>query len=228
MHVAVLKQIARVALGRQVRIPITIRRPATRLGSSYGGWTLDVSALSASSVVFSCGVGEDISFDLDLIDRTGATVHAFDPTPKALDFIARQNLPPQFRFHAVAIGAYDGSLTLYPPQEQGWASWTHVRLSAGQSIEVPVRSIASVARELELKHLDVLKLDIEGAEYEALEALLMSDDRLSIDQILVEFHHRLPGIGREKTKTAIKQISAAGFGAYAVSDGGNEISFARK
>jgi hypothetical protein len=36
--------------------------------------------------------------------------------------------------------------------------------------------------------LDVLKVDIEGAEYEVLPALLA--DGIEIDQILIEFHDR--------------------------------------
>jgi len=37
---------------------------------------------AATAVVYSLGIGEDISFDLALIEKYGARVHAFDPTPK--------------------------------------------------------------------------------------------------------------------------------------------------
>jgi hypothetical protein len=42
-----------------------------------------------------------------------------------------------------------------------------------------------------------MKMDIEGAEYEVLDGLLSSP--IKPTQLLVEFHHRFPGIGLEKT-----------------------------
>ena len=42
-------------------------------------------------------------------------------------------------------------------------------------------------RDLGHDHLDVLKMDIEGAEYAVLDDMLQSD--ILPDQLLVEFHH---------------------------------------
>jgi hypothetical protein len=71
--------------------------------------------------------------------------------------------------------------------------------------------------------IDVLKMDIEGAEYEVIEDIVSS--RISINQILVEFHHRFPTIGIEKTKNAIKQLNKAGYKIFSISESGQEYSF---
>ena len=42
--------------------------------------------------------------------------------------------------------------------------------------------------EFGLNHIDVIRMDIEGAEYEVLENIL--NNRISVDQILSEFHDR--------------------------------------
>src|SRR5271156_3478549 len=49
------------------------------LGTSYGGWPAPVQLLDQSSVAYSIGAGGDVSFDTELIRRTGCVVHSFDP-----------------------------------------------------------------------------------------------------------------------------------------------------
>ena len=46
--------------------------------------------------------------------------------------------------------------------------------------------------------IDLLKIDIEGFEYEVLEDCL--EDRIPIKQICVEFHDFFPEISKAKTK----------------------------
>jgi len=63
--------------------PNVVRHPATEyFGTAYGGWPVITSQLDSTSTVLSFGLGEDISFDLGVIDRFGSAVHGFDPTPK--------------------------------------------------------------------------------------------------------------------------------------------------
>ena len=59
-----------------------MRCPTERMGGEYGGYVMCPLGLTDRSVVYSLGVGEDIAFDLELIDRLSATVHAFDRTPR--------------------------------------------------------------------------------------------------------------------------------------------------
>ena len=66
------------------------------LGTEYGAHTVCRDGLSANSVVYSFGVGEDASFDLELIGRFGCTIHAFDPTPRSIAWVAGQCRPRPF------------------------------------------------------------------------------------------------------------------------------------
>ena len=74
-------------------------------------------------------------------------------------------------------------------------------------------------------HIDVLKMDIEGSEYEALEEILKS--QVTIDQIVVEFHERFFEYGKEKTIKAINSLNENGYEIFAISDSYEEISFIR-
>ena len=58
-------------------------------------------------------------------------------------------------------------------------------------VEVQVRDIVSVLDELGLDNVDLLKLNIEGGEYDVLERLLDTGRMASIDCLMVQFHEWL-------------------------------------
>src|SRR5688572_4934876 len=60
-----------------------------------GNWSLLAGPIDEQSVVYSFGVGDNVSWDLAMIERFGVTVHAFDPTPQSIAWVARQPLPKQ-------------------------------------------------------------------------------------------------------------------------------------
>jgi hypothetical protein len=80
-------------------------------------------------------------------------------------------------------------------------------------------------RDLDPQKIDVLKMDIEGAEYEVLDEIL--DRGLAVQQILVELHHRFPEMGIDRTRRAIRSVSAAGYRIFFASESGEEYSFIR-
>jgi FkbM family methyltransferase len=214
---------------RLLRPPAVVGRVAykchvMRLGTEYGGWTFNPTALDAHSVVYSAGIGDDISFDLGLIERFGVTVHAFDPTPKSLEWLRSQPLPANLVVHDYGIAAHDGELTFYRPENPAYMSLSVVeRATPTATISLPVRELAGIMRELGHSSIDLLKIDIEGAEYAVLQDLVAR--AIPIRQLLVEFHHRFPGIGNYKTQKAIDLLESNGYRLFAISPSGEEYSF---
>ena len=103
----------------------------------------------------SFGVEQDISFESDLAQRTGCTVHAFDPTEVAARYIrglqVAAKLPPRVNFHPVGL----------------WNA-THrpsVALMKGQSLSM--RSLETImAKHLARRaDVDVAKFDCEGCAF---------------------------------------------------------------
>ena len=175
-------------------------------------------------MLYSCGVGRDISFERAMIDRYGLTVHAFDPTPLAVTWAKSQELPARFHLHELGIAPYDGMARFQPPTRLKFESFSMVRSTGlGQAIDAPVRRFRSLAAMLGHTGVDVLKLDIEGAEYEVLTEILES--RIPVGQILVEFHHRWKEVGADRTRHAIAALEAAGYVVAAVSSAGTEYTF---
>ena len=74
-------------------------------------------------------------------------------------------------------------------------------------------------------HIDLLKVDIEGAEYEVIEDFLAS--QVDVKQVLIEFHHRFPEIGLDQTRQAVAALRAAGYQLFYISSTGQELGFIR-
>ncbi len=195
-----------------------------KLGKEGACWCVCPQDLVASSVVYSLGVGEDISFDLALIERFGLQVHAFDPTPRSIEGLQSQTVPLEFAFHAYGVAGFDGNCAFLPPENPAHVSHSIVeRESSRPAIEVAVHRLGTIMKMLGHEQIDLLKMDIEGAEYGVLADMLTCG--VPVKQLLVEFHHRWPHLGVEKTKQAIRALNAAGYRIFSVSPSGEEYGF---
>ena len=197
-------------------------------GTAYGGWPIVDGLLSGSSIVYSFGVGADVSFDLALIERYGCDVHAFDPTPRSGDWLRRQSLPGGFYFHAIGVSDEDGTAEFFAPANSHHVSFSKSpRLFRRQErIEAEVRKIQTIMQLLGHAQVDLLKMDIEGFEYSVI-ANLLNSTRIRPRLILVEYHHgRLIG-GHHKTRSSVSLLQANGYKIFFISDVGREYGFVR-
>jgi len=185
-------------------------RQVQRFGSDYGGYFIDSTLLPANPVIYSLGVGEDISFDLDLIRSYGCAIHAFDPTPKVRWWVESQKSPDNFRFQAIGIADYDGEADFYLPPRPDFISHSiiHARQYSESSIRVPVAKLSTIMAKRGHTRIDLLKMDVEGAEYVIIDDIVKQ--KLEVGQIAVEFHHRLSGVGASKTRKAIADLCEYG------------------
>ena len=95
-----------------------------------------------------------------------------------------------------------------------------------KKISVEMKSLGNIMNEMGHKHIDVLKMDIEGSEYDVIEDILNA--KMSINQILIEFHDRFFENGNLKSKQAIEKLKLNGYEIFAISDSFEEISFIKK
>jgi len=203
-----------------------ISREKSFHGSNYGGWTLCPTGLDHESIVFSIGVGEDASFDRSVIESYGAQVYAFDPTPRSIDWVAAQAWPPGFHFYPYGLADRNGSRSFHPPENPDHVSHSLLekRETEKSSIEVEFRTISELSKLVGHKNIDVLKMDIEGAEYEVIQDIL-AQNRIFVHQILVEFHDFFPEIPLRKTLQTIRSLNQAGYVIFHISPNGREYSF---
>ena len=220
-----LLRIRKVLSGKDFFASEQIHIPKITFGNSGANFTIASNQLNTSSVVYSFGVGTDISFDLSLIEKYNLTVFAFDPTPKSIAWIKSQQLPKEFILNEYGLAHYDGTAQFTPPDNPNHVSHSIIESPSKKpnAFSVEVRTLSTIMKELGHDHIDVLKMDIEGAEYDVIENILNA--KLNIKQWLIEFHHRFESIGVQKTKNAISLLNQNGYKIFDVSDTGEEFSF---
>ncbi|MER8778850.1 FkbM family methyltransferase [Mesorhizobium sp. M0977] len=199
--------------------------PFKFLGTEYGGWPL-LDATPQGSLVMSFGVGEDISFDVGVIEEFGCVVHAFDPTPKSVEWIKRQIVPSAFHFHQLGLADRDCVVDFFPPgndQHVSFSAEPGLDGGAAPPFQGEVKRLSSIIHELGLPEPYALKMDIEGFEYDAIEDILSSSHRPC--QFLVEFHHRRGRQGRAKTLHAVSRLRESGYKIFFISSTGREYGF---
>ncbi len=195
-------------------------------------WVICPECLSDRPVVYSVGIGETLGFETEIIRDHDAEVHAFDPTPNTAEWITKQTLPEGMHFHRWALAETSGELRFFPRvRRSGKKSSTMFTLSeadgsSDEGITVTAKDLPTIMAELGHEAIDVLRMDIEGAEFAVLEALLNTS--LRPPQILVEFHHRFAGIGNDKAREILAKLYDAGYRVTFVSSTGREVSFLRE
>jgi FkbM family methyltransferase len=185
-----------------------------RLGSDYGGWYVPTHDLQPDSVVYSAGIGLDITFDKALIKRCGCSVFGFDPTPTAIDYVAEQFreqlLTPQFVFEPVGLWNAETKLQFFAPKTRGWiGSYSALNLQGTEeheSISVPVKRLSTLMRENGHARIDLLKMDIEGAEYKVIDEII--EKNIPIRWLCIEFDQPVPFW---TTNRALQRLKESGY-----------------
>ena len=147
-----------------------------------GKWVSNPQSLRTGTVVYSFGAWTEISFDAEMAGLYGCEVHCFDPTPSVQRSFAHCR-PAQpvgkgtFSFHAVGLGP----VSLDPEKADDLVL---------EDQKCKVKRLSEIAAELGHRHVDILKIDIEGGEMASLPEIITSGtlESLSVKQLLVEFH----------------------------------------
>lgn len=223
-----IKRVINVLRGKDFFITIDYSINKEKFGSADASWVLASEFINNDSIIYSFGVGEDISFDLAMINKYGLTINAFDPTPRSIEWIKSQILPQNFKLHEYGISDYNGSATFYPPVNPNHISHSIIEKeqTKDKAIIVNMKTLQTIMTELGHSHIDVLKMDIEGAEYAVIEDIKKSNVRPT--QVLIELHHRFAGIGINQSKKAIDSLKEMGYKIFSVSGNGEEFSFILK
>jgi FkbM family methyltransferase len=126
----------------------------------------DVAPLWEARTVVDAGanIGAAVAFFKTL--RPDAIVHAYEPDPHTFRKLERNvGDMPGVTLHRTAIGGEDGLATLHS-SPNSWDS--SLVVGAGGGVEVACRQLQTARREAGLERIDLLKLDVEGAEFDVL------------------------------------------------------------
>lgn len=219
---------------RKIKILIGIIKPIVNeveinhkwYGNKYGGFYVYPNILNSASIIYSFGIGEDISFDVMLIEEHKCQVFGFDPTPKSIEWINNQQLPSFFTFFDYGIDSKTGHVNFNLPKNKNHISGSvvnHQNVDENNIVSVPMKCLKDIANELGHNHINILKMDIEGSEFEVIDNILSSS--IEIEQILIELHERFFVDGKTRTEKLFKSLRDNGYKVFAVSDSFEEVSF---
>jgi len=184
------------------------------LGSKYGGWVVPVNLLNSESICYCVGCGEDISFDLELLGRFNCRVYGFDPTPRAVEYVrsAIANTP-NYVFEPIGLWDSTCNLQFFSPSDPSHVSHSVVNLQRTEaSLSLPVRRLSEITEMHGHSRIDLLKLDIEGAEYTVIETLI--SDSLDVRILAIEYdeyHSPLDRGYKGRIRSSLNQLIDYGF-----------------
>lgn len=164
-------------------------------------------SLTEDSLVIDCGANVgDISA---LFLETGASVIAFEPDPVAHAILVdRFRGHPRFTLYNKAVSDHEGSAPIYFHRDRRGAGAREFTTSSslvaekrnvdtGYSMEVGLVDLSAYVASLG-RRVDILKLDVEGAEIDILKKMLAEATYERIGLMLVETHEKkIPGHARE-------------------------------
>jgi len=185
-----------------------------KLGSEYGSWAFDDANIPNNFTLLSCGVGEDISFDIEILNNFIGKVYLVDPTPRAIthynkvknkfgekkiinyskngnqnvdSYDLRNISKDNLIFIDKAIHTRNTKLKFYKPKNSNFVSHSIFKNKnmSEDFIEVQALDMVEMIRGYNLKNIDILKLDIEGGELQIIEDIFKK--KVFPKQILFEF-----------------------------------------
>lgn len=196
--------------------------PLEFLGTAYGGYMLPSREIREGLTCYSFGAGEDISFESELAAAFPVEVHIFDPTPRAItyvsDFIKKTSVGgngagQRLHFHPWGVWSSDQQMQFYAPKDPAHVSHSLVNMQhTTDYFTADCRRPRSIMNALGHKSVDLLKLNIEGAEYEVMRALFEDQIRPSIICInFDELHTRIDASARERLRGLVRQFDDQGY-----------------
>ena len=191
-----------------------------KLGTNYGGWIIPKQIqLTENSIVYSCGVGEDISFDLLLQEKYNTNIVLIDPTKRAKKHYDEVNkyykinkwnftgdiqkdyygllyhLKPNFeKIKYLDIGLWNEKteLKFYKQTNKNYVSQSLINGMFTHEYDiVKVDTLKNIMEKYNHEKIDLLKMDIEGAEIKVLNNML--DDNIFPEYLCIEFDLYLKG-----------------------------------
>ncbi len=142
-------------------------------------------SLDENSVVLDVG-GYQGDFSQAMIDRFGCRVFVFEPMP-VFSEQCRQRFAgdPRVSVLDYGLGARDEQLFLSTSDDASSFFRNH---DAYGSVAASIHDVLSVWQKLDLEHVDLIKINIEGGEYPLLRRLIETQLIHQVSNIQVQFH----------------------------------------
>ena len=139
--------------------------------------------LNQDAIVFDLG-GYEGSWTNDIFDRFGCNIYTFEPVCDFYDKIVdRFKDNSKIKVYNFGLSNKDYECKIYLDDDG-----SSVYKNGGKYEVMQMKQIDKFFKEQNISKIDLMKINIEGGEFDLLEHLLTTDYIKNIDNILIQFH----------------------------------------
>ncbi|TKC59245.1 FkbM family methyltransferase [Pedobacter hiemivivus] len=232
-----IKELAKKVIKLHPQTDVKPLKNLIHVGSEHHGYKVPDNFLNKDSICYCIGAGEDITFDTELKVLYDSKIFIFDPMPEGVNYfiklkdtVARGETfgvfdDPVFQYRInsqqleeityVNKGVWDENtiLKFYAPDLENYISHSvYLFKDSAEYIEAPVDRLSNFMKEFNHSTVDLVKIEIEGAEYTVIDTIVK--DKLDIKVIMIEFDevYHAKGLGHKlRIKKACTQLKKAGY-----------------
>jgi FkbM family methyltransferase len=173
-----------------------------RVGDANTGWVINTNPLP--QVSYCAGVGNGMSFEIELAKISNGCVLVFDPSPTGITTVKHSDTS-KLTFYPVGMAAETAVYEFSLPENHEEGSYSVAREGL-QKTTFQCWNLEVIMKKHGHTSIDLLKMDVEGFEYDIIDHLL--EKGLPVRQICVEFH---PWLKPKRTFRAIWKLHNAGY-----------------
>jgi FkbM family methyltransferase len=215
---------------RGFKMRLDLGDPAQRqiyFSGQYEHRTADVfkMLLRAGDVVVDGGanIGYYSLLSAKLVGPTGG-VHSFEPIPDTFDALAANVALNKFANvlpNRMALSDHAGELRFEVPLDEGtqrrlgWAA-SQILLGRGPVVEVQAATLDEYAASQGLRRIRLVKLDLEGGEFEAIKGMERLLGERAVDFVIAESNTWVLERRQMSTQEVPKELARHGYRRYAI------------
>jgi FkbM family methyltransferase len=175
----------------------------------------------------------DIGFNYGLFSMVSLKnnpkkIIAFEPNPKLVSNYQKFLNHEKIELHQKAVSNKEGIVTFKENNDPGMSTLLEdVNVyNVNDTYEVELCNFYKFIQENNINHIDYLKVDCEGSEYDIFNSIPEEYLSTKVRKISIEFHHKFED---EKVQNLFNKITNCGFQTKVIHDGGSlGMLYARK
>jgi FkbM family methyltransferase len=153
--------------------------------------------LTEHSTVFDLG-GYEGQWSSDIYARYNCKVHVFEPVAAYASMIQQRFAKNKsIAVYAFGLADTDAESTIIIDK---FASRITSDSGSGDTEKIRLKEFRSFLAEKQLTQIDLIKINIEGAEYPLLNYLIDTGCIKQIDHLLIQFHNFIPNAGEKRNQ----------------------------
>ncbi|MDE3028986.1 MAG: FkbM family methyltransferase [Paracoccaceae bacterium] len=148
---------------------------------------LDYPNLSETSIVFDLG-GYKGDFSAQIFEKYGCFVYLFEPHPEFYEACV-ERFKSNDKVIPINAGLSNVAGSFYLSDSVDGSSFLNAERDGKPTIKCEVRELFAVLEELDVEHIDLMKINIEGGEYPLLKHIVDLNKTALVDTYQIQFHN---------------------------------------